>query len=111
MSENQNTILPGELKNLMDDGDIDLLLDVRSTEEFELAKIEGSILIPLNELDGRFDEIGGFKEKLIITICHHGVRSRMAAESLTQAGFENVKSLTGGIDAWAVEIDSSVLRY
>ncbi len=111
MSEDKNTILPVDLKKSIDAADNVLLLDVRSAEEYDFSKIEGSILIPLDELDGRIDEIVNFREKQIVTICHHGMRSLMAADQLATVGFNNVKSLTGGVDAWSIEIDSSMPRY
>ncbi len=111
MSEDKNTILPVDLKKSIEAADNVLLLDVRSAGEYDFSKIEGSLLIPLNELDDRIHEIIDFKDKQIVTICHHGMRSLMAADQLTAAGFTDVKSLTGGVDAWAIEIDSSMLRY
>ncbi len=86
-----------------------VLLDVRETREAEIAQIEGARYIPLRELPGRLAEIPGHGE--IVTICHHGPRSLKAREILVGAGFPNVRSLAGGIDAWSREIDSRVPRY
>ncbi|MGH7753968.1 MAG: rhodanese-like domain-containing protein [Gemmatimonadales bacterium] len=47
----------------------------------------------------------------MVTYCHHGVRSRHAAELLRAAGFASVRSLRGGIDAWSREVNPSVPRY
>jgi adenylyltransferase/sulfurtransferase len=86
-----------------------LLIDVREPLEAEIARIEGARLIPLRELPRRISELAGHAE--IVTHCHHGQRSLQAREILKGAGFANVRSLAGGIDAWSREIDSSVPRY
>ncbi|PYP14532.1 MAG: molybdenum cofactor biosynthesis protein MoeB [Gemmatimonadetes bacterium] len=86
-----------------------VLLDVREPREAEIAQIEGARYIPLRELPGRLSELPGHGE--IVTVCHHGPRSLKAREILVGAGFPNVRSLAGGIDAWSREIDSRVPRY
>jgi len=86
-----------------------LLVDVREPREAEIASIEGARLIPLRELPRRLGELPGHAE--IVTHCHHGQRSLQAREILVGAGFHNVRSLAGGIDAWSREIDSEVPRY
>jgi rhodanese-related sulfurtransferase len=86
-----------------------VLLDVREPREAEIAHIEGARYIPLRELPSRLSEIPG--HGAIVTMCHHGQRSLKAREILLGAGFSNVRSLAGGIDAWSREIDSSVPRY
>jgi len=86
-----------------------LLLDVREPREAEIAHIEGARLIPLRELPHRLAELPGHAE--IVTHCHHGQRSLRAREILVGAGFHNVRSLAGGIDAWSREVDQDVPRY
>jgi adenylyltransferase/sulfurtransferase len=86
-----------------------LLLDVREPLEAAIAHIEGARLIPLRELPARLSELPGHGE--IVTFCHHGQRSLHAREILRGAGFGNVRSLAGGIDAWSREIDPGVARY
>ena len=86
-----------------------LLVDVREPREAEIAHIQGARLIPLRELPGRLSEIPSHAE--IVTHCHHGPRSLKAREILVGAGFGNVRSLAGGIDAWAREVDPDVPRY
>jgi len=66
-------------------------------------------LIPLNDLPQNIAQLDSGSE--IITYCHHGVRSLHAAAFLYQNGLQNVKSLAGGIDLWAAEIDSTLSRY
>lgn len=89
-------------------GDL-FLLDVREPYEFNYARIERSMLIPLNQLPQRLEELD--REREIIVICHHGMRSLQAAHYLVQSGFKNVVNLSGGIDAWSCACDSSVPRY
>jgi len=86
-----------------------LLVDVREPAEAEIARIDGARNIPLRELPGRLSELPGHGE--IVTLCHHGQRSLKAREILKGAGFANVRSLAGGIDAWSREVDSEVPRY
>ena len=86
-----------------------LLIDVREPLEAEIAHIEGTRLIPLRELPARLAELPG--HGAIVTLCHHGPRSLKAAEILKGAGFGNVRSLAGGIDAWSREVDESIPRY
>ncbi|MEW6247974.1 MAG: rhodanese-like domain-containing protein [Nitrospirota bacterium] len=103
------TITPRDLKARLDKGDKLVLLDVREPWEHSLAKIEGSILIPLGTLPQSLDKLDRHAE--IIAYCHHGMRSADAAGFLLQQGFTNVKNLVGGIDAWSVQVDPSVPRY
>jgi adenylyltransferase/sulfurtransferase len=98
-----------ELKRKMDSREPLTLVDVREPYEYEIARIEGSKLIPLGELETRLDEIP--RERMIVMQCHSGMRSERGAQLLQQAGFENVYNLAGGIEAWSNEVDSAVPRY
>jgi adenylyltransferase/sulfurtransferase len=86
-----------------------LLVDVREPVEWEICHLEQSMLIPLGSLRDRLDEIDGSKR--IVTICHHGVRSLEAVEIMRAAGMSNVRSLRGGINAWAIDVDPQIPRY
>ncbi len=97
------------LKTRIQNKDPLFLLDVREPNEFQYAHIKNSVLIPLNQVPQRMDELNPQQE--IVVICHHGVRSRQACMYLVNAGFENITNLTGGIDAWSRDCDSSVPRY
>ncbi len=99
------TELAGEMKN----GSDLLLIDVREPHEREICHIAGSVLVPLGELPARLDEIDSHTET--VTYCHGGVRSMRALEILRAAGFASVRSLRGGIDAWATDVDSTIPRY
>jgi len=102
------SITPSELKRRLDAGDSLVLLDVREPWEFETARIEGSKLIPLDEMPGRVSELDPAAETIVI--CHHGNRSAYMTQALQHSGFENVFNLQGGVDAYSRE-DPSVPRY
>jgi sulfur-carrier protein adenylyltransferase/sulfurtransferase len=98
-----------ELKQECDQGKPIVIVDVREPHEYEIAHIDGAVLIPLGELPERLKELDDHAE--IVTHCHHGARSLKALEILKAAGFSKVRSLRGGIDAWAVNVDPSLPRY
>ena len=102
------SITPGELKAKLDAGERPELLDVREPWEFDLARIEGSRLIPMGELSERVAELDPAAETVVI--CHHGNRSAYVARALGQAGFAKALNLEGGLDAYA-GVDESVPRY
>ncbi|MDE0401555.1 MAG: rhodanese-like domain-containing protein [Candidatus Poribacteria bacterium] len=103
------TIAPRHLKEMIDQDKPFVLLDVREKWEYEMVHIERAILIPFGELPRRFREVTPGIE--IVVYCHWGMRSLDAAFLLQQLGFKSVKSLVGGIDQWAQEIDTDILRY
>ena len=86
-----------------------LFRSVREPWEHALAKLEGSVLVPLGTLPQSLSKLD--KNTEIIAYCHHGMRSADATGFLVQQGFPNVKNLVGGIDAWSVQVDNSVPRY
>ena len=97
-----------ELKSRIEQEQL-FLLDVREPNEFQYGHITNSVLIPLNQIPNRLNELTPQQE--IVVICHHGMRSQQAANYLAQSGFKNISNLTGGIDAWSCHCDSSVPRY
>ena len=103
------SISPKELRARLDKGDKLVLLDVREPWEHDLAKLAGSILIPLATLPQSMAKLD--REAETVAICHHGMRSADATNFLLQQGFASVKNLVGGIDAWSVQVDGSVPRY
>ncbi len=100
-----------DVKAKLDAGEAFLLLDVREPAEFETARIEGSTLIPLGEVESRVAELAEWKDRPIVAHCHHGGRSAQACQLLEAAGFTDVANLVGGIDAWSLTVDGSVARY
>ena len=101
-------IEPEALKTGLDGGSV-LLIDVREPHEYEICRIKDSKLIPLNTIPDRVNELSTSDE--IVFHCHHGPRSQAAVNLLRELGFRKIKSLTGGIDAWAEKIDPSMPRY
>lgn len=88
-----------------------VLLDCREPDEWDLVRIDGAVLLPMSSLRDRVTELEKFRARTIVVYCHHGVRSLRVAHWLKQQGFPNACSMAGGIDAWSVQIDSSLSRY
>jgi adenylyltransferase/sulfurtransferase len=86
-----------------------VLVDVREPFEWDIVHVDGARHLPLRDLPARLRELDGHADVLVY--CHHGVRSRQAVELLRAAGFAKVRSVRGGIDAWAAEVDPRLTRY
>jgi monothiol glutaredoxin len=99
---------PKELKARLGDSANLMLVDVRPEGERALASISG--FRELNEALQR-ELFEGPRDREIVVLCHHGMRSHRAAEELVQQGFRNVFNLVGGIDAWSSDVDPSVPKY
>ena len=97
------------LKQKLDAGQPFVLLDVREPFEWEICHISGAQLIPLGELPARMDELDRTSE--IVLLCKAGIRSARALQLLKSAGFKNLRNVTGGISAWAREVDPAMPRY
>jgi len=106
---NELEITPAELKKRLDAGEKLLLIDVREPWEHEICRIEGAKLIPMNTIPANLQSLD--VEEAVICYCHHGMRSLDVAVWLQRQGVESAKSLAGGIDKWAAEIDPKVPRY
>src|SRR3954447_7546318 len=96
-------------RDMLDKGSSLVLIDVREPHEWDIAHIEGARLIPLGQLPERLGELDGQAE--LVTHCHHGARSMKALQVLKGAGFGRVRSLAGGIDAWADRVEVGMARY
>jgi molybdopterin/thiamine biosynthesis adenylyltransferase/rhodanese-related sulfurtransferase/proteasome lid subunit RPN8/RPN11/molybdopterin converting factor small subunit len=100
------------LKAKRDRGEPVWVLDVREPHEFEICRIEGATLIPLGQLDDRLAEVPrGVDAPPVVVHCKGGVRSAKAVRRLREAGFTQVRNLTGGIIEWINRIDPSQARY
>lgn len=86
-----------------------VLLDVREPWEFQTCHIEGSVLIPMNAVPARLNELD--EDTPVVCICHHGGRSMSVASFLERNGFTQVTNLTGGVHAWALQVDPSMPTY
>ena len=105
----EHAIQPQSLKRLIDNGHDIILLDVRETWEYEIVHLKNAKQIPLGELPQQASLLNPYAE--IVVYCHKGMRSLDAAHLLQQLGFKRVKSLVGGIDRWAREIDTKLQQY
>lgn len=85
------------------------LVDVREPAEYEIAHIDGSTLIPLRTLAQQLDALP--RDREIILLCHHGMRSEMAGNFLLSQGFSRVSHMVGGIDRWSDEVDGAIAKY
>ncbi|HMD20383.1 MAG TPA: rhodanese-like domain-containing protein [Alloacidobacterium sp.] len=105
-------ITPSQLASILAEPEREqvVLLDVREPAEHAVARIEGSILMPMGDVPGRANhELD--PDVHIVAICHHGVRSMNVAVWLRNQGFEKTQSLRGGIDAWSALVDPTIARY
>lgn len=104
---------PRQVQSLLQNPESGLVLvDCRTDAEWDQARIEGAVLIPLQEIHERVDELRPYDDaRPLVVYCHHGRRSLRAAAILREAGLTGALSMAGGIDRWSVEIDASVPRY
>ena len=104
-------ISPAELATWLADKsrEAPLLLDVREPWEHDKARIAGSRLVPMGQIQARLAELDDDKE--VVAICHHGGRSMQVAAFLEKSGFSKVHNLAGGIDAWSRTVDPSIPLY
>ena len=100
-----------ELKEKLAAGEDFLLLDVRTPEEFGIVRLEPAKLVPLHDLAARLDDLAEWRGREVVCLCHHGIRSAQACAFLKSKGFTNVRNMTGGIDAYAVEANQALTRY
>jgi len=91
-----------DLKEKVEKGDDIVVLDVRTTQEYngELGHVDNSILIPVQELVQRIDELDEYRDREVAVICRTDNRSRAAASMLKEAGFQNVVFVRGGMVDW-----------
>ena len=101
-------LTPRELVEKLERGEAPVLLDVREQWEYERARIRGSQLVPLADLQDRLHGLDPGAETVVI--CHHGLRSAHATRFMDRSGFVNVYNLEGGLDAYSA-VDPSVPRY
>jgi|UniRef100_A0A7C3QUN0 rhodanese-related sulfurtransferase len=102
-------ILPHELKEKMEKGEEIVILDVREDWEHARVRIPGARHIPLAQLPQALSQID--RDKDIVVYCHHGVRSMQACQFMKKNGFEKIRNLRGGIDAYARTVDKTMQTY
>jgi len=99
-----------QLQQFLNDNDTDpLLLDVREEWEFDRCHIDGSVLVPMGQIPSQLNELD--PDRVTVVICHHGIRSRHIGIYLEREGFEKVINLSGGVDAWAKDVDPDMAIY
>ena len=106
-----NQITPQQLQERLSDTAArqPLLLDVREPWEFQICRLPGSLLMPMQTLPARHVELNADADTVVI--CHHGARSMQVAMFLERAGFARLYNLTGGVDAWARTVEASMPVY
>lgn len=98
----------GELDSRLHSSDPPLVLDVREPWELEIARLAGTIDIPMNEVPNRLTELP--KDRDIVVMCRSGGRSSKVADYLHRMGYRTA-NLTGGILAWGRDIDPTLKAY
>ena len=101
-------LTPKEFKDYLLEDEV-TLVDVREQWEFDICQIKGAILMPMGEIAKSYVNLN--KDNKIALYCHSGIRSMNVADFLLSKGFQSLANLQGGIDAWALEIDTTVERY
>ena len=99
---------PKGLRAALDAKEPVTLFDVRTAAEIATASVKEAVV--MND-EGQKRLAGMPKSSKIVFMCHHGMRSRVAAEAAVRQGFTEVWNLEGGIEAWSVEVDATVPRY
>jgi rhodanese-related sulfurtransferase len=102
-SEGYRNVSSEEAKQLIDNKDV-VVLDVRTPEEYQEGHIPNAILIPLQELENKLNELD--KKEHYLVVCRSGNRSAQASEVLTSNSFANIYNMTGGMNNWAFEIEN-----
>lgn len=103
------TIEPSELEQRLRRGDAIDLIDVREPNEWEIGRIEGARLAPLDAILETLSTVNVQED--VVVYCKVGGRSARAVRQLRAAGFTRVWNLAGGIDRWSAEVDPTVPRY
>ena len=107
---NPDEVTVQDMKKALDNPNLGIkVIDVREPFEYEISHIEGVPLLPMSQLNARFTELDPNQQYYVH--CQVGSRSLTAIDFLRQQGFKYVKSVKGGISAWAIEIDRNVPRY
>ena len=100
-----------QVKTLLYTGGPWNLVDCREPDGHAVVSLDGAKLLPTSMLRAAVTELEPLRDERIVVFCHHGMRSLRMVEWLRGQGFENVQSMTGGIDQWAREIEPDMVRY
>ena len=97
------------LARMRAEGTAHTLLDVREAAEIAICAIDNSLAIRMEVVPQHLATLP--RDRPLIVLCHHGMRSGMVADFLRRHGFENARNLAGGIDEWARRIEPEMQRY
>lgn len=86
-----------------------MLIDVREPWETELCRLEGSVDLPMGEIQDAIERIAN--DRPVVVLCHHGMRSMQVVAWLRGQGMENAVNLRGGIEMWAQRVEPDMRRY
>lgn len=86
-----------------------VIVDVREPWEHAICSLPEARLVPMQQIPARVDELP--RERDIVVVCHHGMRSWQVADYLVSVGFTRLYNLSGGIAAWAQEVDPQMAQY
>jgi rhodanese-related sulfurtransferase len=107
---NPDEVTVQDMKKALEDPGLGIkVVDVREPDEYEIARVKGVPLLPLSQIESRFTELDPNQQYYLH--CKAGVRSLKALTFLRERGFKYLKSVKGGINAWADEIDPAVPKY
>lgn len=98
------------VRSLLNDDSL-LLIDCREPDEWNTARINGAILMPMSQWESCSQQLADYQGRRVVVHCHHGGRSLRVTRWLREHGFPEAQNMTGGIDAWSQQIDPSVPRY
>jgi rhodanese-related sulfurtransferase len=105
-------VAPAQVKERLDNKEVLRIIDVRTSEEHAIASIPGALLIPMDTVPAALQRLEALTDEgCVIVVCHHGVRSLHVVNWLRGQGIENCQSMSGGIEAWSLDIDRSIPRY
>lgn len=99
---------PTDVRTLLEAKPEALLIDVRTDDEHSIARIDGAQLLT-EEYEARLRALP--KETVLVFHCHHGGRSKRAAEAFSREGFQEVYNMTGGIHQWSIDVDPTIPNY
>lgn len=88
-----------------------VLIDCREPSEWQTARIEGAVLMPMSRWAELAAQLMQFADREIVVHCHHGGRSMQVTRWMRENGFPNTRNMTGGIQAWSEQVDASVPLY
>ena len=104
-------LTPADVKSKLDAGETVHLIDVREDHELAICALDGAEHIPMMSLFLGLKKTEAAQDAPIVVFCHHGIRSLEAMKFLEMQGFENVQSMSGGIEAWSRTVDNTIARY